>query len=261
MKALIFLACTGCATTWALTQATDTQRIWDERVHEVRVPQPGVVERLTVDLPLGVEHEPADPKSPGEPPAQKPFALACSIDQQAHDVVYHQAFRYGSTWKKGTAAFFAIEAGLAALTYFTADAPGNAVYGGALAIDAAATGVLFFLPREEIYRHDDAAITTAVRADCPDGLQLAVGDTAYPVNAAGKLDELGSAALDEWMRTPTGPLELRISGIRQELPITEDGRCTWLRERDHESCPPGGMPHSARAVLLVPAGTFTIAAE
>lgn len=135
------------------------------------------------------------------------------------------------------------------------------MYGGALALDAAATGVLFFLPREEIYRHDDLAVTTAVRTDCPDGLAVAIGATAYPVNAAGRLDELGSAALNEWMRAPAAPLELRVAGLRQELPISEDARCTWLRERDHESCPPGTMPHSAHAVLLVPAGMFTIAAE
>ena len=56
--AAIFLLTSGCATSWIASQAADKPQIWDEGVHEVAVPQPGITEKLTVSLPLMTEYEP-----------------------------------------------------------------------------------------------------------------------------------------------------------------------------------------------------------
>jgi hypothetical protein len=263
MKREIAIACvalSGCATTWGMTQASDSARIWDEDVHEIRVPMDDVTETLTVALPLAIEYYPGTKSATGQqitPPKALPFALQCSTQQSAHDVRYHQAFRYGSFWKKSTAVFFVLEAAsAAALLLADGDQPEGQVFGGFFAIDAAVTGALFFAPRKDIYRHDVVPIETGIRSDCPDGLELAIGNTVLPIDAAGHPGDLGNAAIDDWMKAPNGTIEVRFSGVRQPLEIDDAARCTWRREHHVDTCNPGPW-RSVSAILRVPPGTLT----
>lgn len=263
--ALLALA-SGCATTWITTQATGTAGLWDESVREVHVPQPGITEKLTVTMPLAIEYEPQQPQSDPHalPPPRKPlpFALTCSSDQQGNDIVYHSAFRYGSRWKKGTAVMFLAEAALASVFLLEADAHPdqagqNYLGAGFFAADALVTGVLFFAPREEIYRHDLAPVATHVRSDCPDGLQLAIGDTVVPIDAAGRIGDVGEAALDAWMKAPNAPVEVRFAGTSQPLALGLAEQCTWRREHDHEGCGTMASSRSVTITIDVPPGTLT----
>ena len=268
LAAVLALA-SGCATTWTITQASGTQRIWDEHVREVDVPEPGITERLTIDMPVTTQYEPVAapaagtttaPPAPLPPPKPLPFALACNVDQAAHDTVYHSAFRYGSFWKKSTAVFFLAEAASAAALLLAGDGQADdQVYGGALAIDAAVTGAIFFIPREEIYRREDRPISTHVRSDCPDGLALAIAGTEYPVDAAGRIGEVGDAALDDWMKRPAGPIEIHIAGASQPLPLGPDERCAWLRDKDHQTCPAASFPRGVTTSIVVRPGALVSA--
>ena len=221
----------GCATGWITTQATGTQRLLDEDVHEVRVPEAGVDEHLTVTVPLA-------PQYAGSAAEPLPFALTCATEQVGHDRVYHQAFRYGSRWKKETAIAFLVEGALGAALFFTADNqhPGGYIYGGFLGLDAAITAPLFFIPRKEIYRTDDSQVVTPVRSDCPEGLALEIGSDTFPVDAAGKIGDVGEAALAEWRKTPGPPLRVTVAG----------------QERD-VAC----GPQTCTAMIPVAAGTLT----
>ena len=242
------LLLSGCATTWIATQASGTQRVWDEGIHEVHVPQPGVQEHLVVTLPL----------APAAGSAAPTFALTCAVDQTAHDAVYHQAFRYGSRWKKMTALAFVLEGALGATFLLTAsnDKPNGYLYGGFLALDALVTAPLIFIPRKEIYRTDDLPVTTPLRSDCPDGLALEIGSDTFPVAATGELGELGDAALTEWMKAPNGALRVEIAGQARDLPIDDGGRCTWLRNHG-QTCATYGNATLASVTIPVAAGTFT----
>lgn len=275
--AAVVASSAGCATAWLVTQATNTPRVWDESVREQVVPQPGIDERLTVTLPLVTEYEPvATPTQPGAtmaPPAApvaRPFALTCSADQQARDTVYHSAFRYGSRWKKGMLLMFLAEgAAGAALLLLAADKPENVLIGGFFAIDAIGTGALVFAPRKEIYRHDERPVLTHLRSDCPDGLALVLGGEPFPIDAAGKLGEVGDAALADWMAQPAGPLELEIAGQRRALPIGAAELCAWQRDHQRGAAGPsaacsqafGVTPRVTAATIVVPAGTLTQVAE
>jgi hypothetical protein len=262
--ALLALA-SGCATTWITTQATGTAALWDESARNVHVPQPGITEELTVMMPLEIEYEPQEPQTDPHalppPPKARPFALACSADQAAKDVVYHSAFRYGSFWKKGTAVMFLAEAAIAGVFLLEGNAhpdqPGNYVASGFFAADALVTGVLFFAPREEIYRHDLAPVSTHVRSDCPDGLELAIGDTVVPIDAAGHLGEVGDAALDAWMQAPTAPVEVRFAGKSLPLALGPGEQCTWRRAHDHQACVAQTAARSVTITIEVPPGTLT----
>jgi hypothetical protein len=195
------LLLSGCATGWIVTEAVGGQRALDENVHEVRVPEPGIQEHLTVTL------------LPGS------TSFACAIDQTGPERVYHQAFRYGSRWKKTVALMFVAEAVAGSLFLLTADDqhPQNYLYGGFFALDAAVSAPLFFIPRKEIYRTDDTQVTTSVRNDCPDGLAVAIGSDTFPIDATGKLGDLGTVALGEWLKAPNGTLRLTIAGQEREL--------------------------------------------
>ena len=196
-KLLPLALLSGCATGWIVTEASGQQRLLDENVHEVRVPQPGIEEHLTVSL------------------APNATAFTCAVDQTAPERVYHQAFRYGSRWKKTAAVMFVLEAAAGAALLLTADDQhvGNYAYGGFLALDSALTLPLIFIPRKEIYRTDDTVTTTAVRGDCPDGLAVAIGEDTYPIDAAGNVGDLGRAAL----AASTAPLRVSIAGQQRDL--------------------------------------------
>ncbi|MBV8762132.1 MAG: hypothetical protein JO257_32865 [Deltaproteobacteria bacterium] len=211
-KLLPLALLSGCATGWIVTEASGQQRLLDENVHEVRVPQPGIEEHLTVSL------------------APNATSFSCAVDQTAPERVYHQAFRYGSRWKKTAAVMFVLEAAAGAALLLTADNnqhAANYLYGGFLALDGALTLPLIFIPRKEIYRTDDTVTTTAVRADCPDGLAVTIGDDTYPIDAAGSVGDLGRAALAAntapvASNTPglapnAAPLRVSIAGQQREL--------------------------------------------
>ena len=249
------LLLSGCATSWIALQASGTQRALDEGVHEVRVPQPGVDEHLTVSLPLATQVTGA-----GSAAQPAPFALTCTTEQQAHDVVYHQAFRYGSRWKKMTAFAFVLEGALGAALLLTADSqhPDGYLYGGFFALDAAITAPLFFIPRKEIYRTDNALVTTPVRSDCPDGLALEIAGDTFPIDAAGKISDVGEAALAAWMKAPSGAIRVTVAGQARDLYIDEGGRCTWLRDHGGTPCSSYSPATTASVVIGVPAGTFAL---
>lgn len=258
----------GCATTWATSQLAGGARIWDEQVREEVVPLPGVDERLIVALPLAIEHEAAPAtttaaSAPAVPPRALPFALTCTAEQRAQDEVYHSAFRYGARWKKTTAIMFAVE-GLAASAFLflgERTVP-NQVYGGFFAIDAVATAALFFVPRQEIYRRDVRPVTTPLRRDCPAAMTLTIGTDVFPVDAAGRLGELGDTALDDWMQAPRGAVYVTYAGQRADLVLGNAEQCAWHRHRQRPPGPgcayPGSLPpRVAVTTLTVAPGTLT----
>jgi hypothetical protein len=261
---LLPLLLTGCATSWAITQAAGEPQLLDEDVHEVTVPQPGIDEHVTVSMPLAAEYEPA-PTTPttAAPPAPRlarPFALSCLTVQEARDRVYHQAFRYGSRWKKGTAIAFALESAAASLLLLTADRDhvDNYLLGGYAALDAAVAVPLFFLPRREIYRSDDVPVTTPIRRDCPDGLVLAVAGDSFPVDASGRIGEIGETALADWMKTGDGELAVELAGQRRDLRVGAAGRCTWrLTRGEPAGCRTGEPQQLATVTIPVAAGTLS----
>lgn len=259
---------TGCATTWIITQAAGRPGAWDEGVREATVPLPGVVERLAVKLPLAIEYRtvetPVAPGASGTPATAtssvaEPFALACSTDQQARDVVYHSAFRYGSRWKWMSGVMALVEGGLAtALLLGRSEHPEYVIYGGYFGLDALITAGLFFLPRKEIYRKDEHPSVTHVRSDCPEGMTLAIGQDRFPVDAAGGIGEVGEVALDAWMSAPTGPLQLEAAGQARRFEIGQGEQCTWMREHHPESrCLAGVALRSVLVAIEVPAGTLS----
>lgn len=300
MRALsitLALATSGCFSSWAITQAFGTQRILDEGVREQTVPLAGVEERLAVSIPLAIEYdlEPAvrDTSSPQavapQSKRERPFALTCSTKQYARDRVYHSAFRYGSRWKKMTGIAFLLEAALAATFLLlddnrdtsdpmTANDRSGLLAGGFLAIDAIGTAAIFFIPRKEVFTVAEKAITTPIREDCPDGLALEIGGTSFPVDAAGRIGEIGEAALDDWMRAPSdapgapgGALALTFEGRAMPLRVTAREMCAWIRARhsndvEGTACRTPGqlvtdLPRFAAAVMTVPTGSLSMAIE
>lgn len=268
----------GCFTTWTVTQLAGGARAWDEQVREEAVPQAGLEERLAVELPLGLAYPPpppapgatatapatTSPSAPASAAEPLPLALTCRTTQRGTDLVYRSGFRYGSRWKKTTAAMALLEGAAAAAFLLASTDPSAAslVYGGYLAVDALGTAAIFFIPRKEIYRRDLRPVVTPVRDDCPDGLILDIAGEAYPVDAAGRLGELGELALDDWMQAPTGPLRLELAGQATELVVGAAERCTWNRHRGRPPAPgcayPSGVPaQTATAALLVEPGTLT----
>ena len=194
---LLPLVLSGCATGWIVTEASGQQRLLDENVHEVRVPEAGVEEHLTVSL------------------LPNATTFTCAVDQTGPERVYHQAFRYGSRWKKTAAVMFVLEAAAGAAFLLTADDQhaANYLYGGFLAVDSALTLPLIFIPRKEIYRTDDTVATTSVRSDCPDGLTVTIGADTYPIDASGNVGDLGRAA----MAAAPSPLRVTIAGQQRDL--------------------------------------------
>lgn len=265
MRALATLALagslSGCATSWIATQAFGTQRVLDEGVREVRVPQPGIRERISITLPLVTAYAPgATAGSTSTTPL--PFALSCRTEQNATDVVYHSAFRYGRKWKLASGVMFLVESGLAAVLIFASrgeSKQSEQLLGGLLAVDAAITGGIFLIPRKEIYRHDEVPVTTEVRRDCPDGLTLSISGVELPVDATGRIGELGEAALDGWMNAPSGRLVLRVAGQERALEVGPGEQCVWLGDHHRgqvANCPPSPL-RSVTASIEVPVGALS----
>ncbi len=267
LLALALIGTSGCGMTWITTQATGTQGAWDEHVREEAVPLPGVTEQLKVELPLAVAYEQVE--TPGvngaaathHDGAAIPFALACSVTQSGKNRVFHSAFRYGSQWKKETGIAFLLEGGLAALLIGTASAahPNGYIYGTFFALDALVAGSIFFIPRKEIFRQDDVLVSTPIRTDCPENLALDIGGERYPIDAVGKIGEVGEQALNEWMAAPKGPLLANFDGKSMELEIGANEQCTWLRAHDRAAtCQPALAPRATSAEFTLAAGTLAV---
>ncbi len=201
------LMTSGCFTTWTGLQIAGYPGAPDENIREVRVPQPGIREQLVIRLTQDNTFE-------------------CTAMQGATDVVYHSAYRYGKNWKIATAGMFVVEGLLAtyfALTYSQDKHPQDALGAGYFAIDALGTAALIFAPRKEVFSTKSVPMTTTIRSACPDGVALDIGGEVYPINAAGSVGELGQVALDDWMRAPTGSMQVTFAGraasIRSDLRI------------------------------------------
>lgn len=263
------LASGGCFTSWALAEGAGQQKLLDESVRESAVPIAGAREALEVRLPLAPQYEPqvvaatptaiGVPTTPPTPPVKKPLAVVCEVTQRGDDTVYHSAFRYGSTWKKTAAAFFVLEAATAALIYASdTKNPSTQVAAAAVALDALGTGIIAFAPRTEVYRTERRPDVTVVRQDCPDGLALDIGGESFPVDAAGRVGELGEAALDEWMRAPRAPVGLTLAGQDARLPLGADDVCGWnLLHHPEARCVRRVMRVDVAVTLAVPLGTLT----
>jgi hypothetical protein len=181
----------GCFTSWAITQAAGGQRILDEGGRTERVYVDDAKERLHVRMPFIAI-------------AGEPYAFECRSTQTATDEVHHAGFRYGKRWKTTALIMFAIEAGVAAATYFAADMerPENQLAVGLLGADALGTAALVFVPRKETYRRETVPVYSAIRGDCPDGIAVELAGETFPLDAAGRIGELGDAALEAWRRSP-----------------------------------------------------------
>jgi hypothetical protein len=246
--ALALAANSGCFASWVTTQATGTQRLWDEGARDVAVPLPGATERLAIGLPMQ--------------PSGERVRLSCAASQIATDEVHHSAFRYGKKFKLGTAVMFALEGALGALMLVTADREhsANYLYGGLLAADAVGAGAMLFFPRKEVFTREPRPVITALHTVCPDGLVLDVASDTFPVDATGHVGELGDAALDAWMAAPNGPLLVTFGGRTAELRVDEDQRCAWERTRGKRaSCLRSPGLAAAETALEVPLGTLSAA--
>lgn len=268
MRAMVSLALaatiSGCATSWIAVQAVGGQRVLDEGVREVRVPQPGIQERITISLPLVTEYATSSGTSTPAPPL--PFALGCRTEQHAQDVVYHSAFRYGRKWKWASGIMFLAEGAIAAALIFASkgeDKQSSQLVGAVVGLDAVITGGLFLIPRKEIYRHDQQASITPVRSDCPEGTTLTIAGVEWPVDATGQIGELGEAALDAWMTAPNGWLVLRVAGQERAFDAGPGEQCTWWRDH-HRDQPASCTTSTLRALtasIEVPVGALSGLAE
>lgn len=267
LAALVAITSTGCFTTWAGTQIAGVQNAWEQDAREESVPLPGITERLTITLPLEVEHRvTANATAAAIAGEDKPFALGCDVNQYARNEVTRSAFRYGSKWKLAAGMMFLAEAALATAFYVDRDNvehPEYALYAGFFGLDAIGTAAIFFIPRKEVFRSEERPVTTHIRNDCPEGLTLEIAGETFPVDAAGKLGELGEAALDEWMTTPSGSLLVSLHGRTNEIRISPIEQCAWQRSRgtQGEACQrfQGAFPQRTMVNLDVPAGTLTLA--
>ncbi|MEZ4366161.1 MAG: hypothetical protein R2939_07715 [Kofleriaceae bacterium] len=271
----------GCATSWVVSQAKGNPQIWDEGAKSERVPQPGPREVFAVVLPLTVDR-PAVPAPTTEPtPAgvpspsvaaaalaaePLPLRLQCGVKQHGVDTLYRASTRYGRTWKKGTAIAAALEAATSAILLLAIpdDDPnylGYTLTGGFLGVDALVSAALFFLPRQERYESSEVPTETGIRNDCPEGLQLVVGDERFDVDAAGKIGEFGELALAEWMTTPSTPLAVTLGELRLELPVGRPEQCAW--HQHHGTAAPAGClmlaepPRRVVASAEVPLGALS----
>lgn len=275
MRALItaslLTTLSGCFSFWGLTQITGTQSAWEQNVREEAVPMPGVEEQLVVSVPMGFEYEPAPYRSPSDTtpapaPVMKPFQLTCNASQRGRNAVYRSAFRYGSRWKKLTAISFLAESAIATAVLLGGDrdSPKTQLWGGFFAVDAIGTAAIFFIPRKEIYRKDEKPVITPLRSDCPEGLVLEIGGDSFPVDPAGRLGELGDAALDQWMAAPAGNLQISLAGRTMLLPVGPNELCAWNRAHHPELPRTCGSYTAAPLVvsgsLSLPLGTLTAVA-
>ena len=268
LAAALGLGGAGCFASWGAVQLSGNPAILEEGAREVTVPLPGVQELLAVHVPLAIEPDaPAatpgaattSAATPGAPATPRVLELACETTQRARDNVYRSAFRYGKKWKYATAAMFAIEAAVAAAFYFgDRQNPQNQLAAGVLAIDALGTAALFFAPRKEIYRTEIRNVANRVRTDCPDGLALDIGGEVYPVDAAGRIGELGVAALDAWMQAPGAPIRIAYAGRTADVVIGESEQCAWNRSHHPDPANAGaGAGTGAPADPANPAGPTT----
>jgi hypothetical protein len=273
IAAIVATSATGCFTTWVAIRAAGYPGAVDEDVKEQRVPLPGIDEKLVVSLapeqitPSGV-------------------VFSCHADQHGRDATYRASFRYGRRWKTTTAIMFIAEAAMSAVFLLTepkdeANKPLQILGGVFFGIDALGTGVLFFAPRKELYGRTDTAVTTEIRAVCPEGVMVEIAGETFPLDAAGSLGELGNAAFDQWMGTPNGAILVTFAGRSAMIDVSDADRCVWQRLRSAAAptatAPPpaaatpsaasyapgaasacGTVVHALAAVIDLPVGTLGV---
>lgn len=256
------LGVTGCFASWGAVQISGNQRMLEEGAREVSVPLPGVKEVLAVRLPLADgTRSPSGTTAAGAGAATnatpRVLELGCETTQHARNDVHRSAFRYGKKWKYATATMFVLEAATATAAYFLdRENPQNQLAAGVLAIDALGTAALFFAPRKEIYRTEVQDAANRIRTDCPDGLALDIGGEVYPVDAAGRIGELGAAALDAWMQAPGAPVRIAYAGRTVDVPLGPPEVCVW--NNSHHPTP--AAPASPAAAPVDPASPASPAA-
>jgi hypothetical protein len=237
VAAVIAASTPGCFTTWVAVRAAGYPGAVDEGVREQRVPLPGLDETLVVSL------APEQITSSG-------FAFTCHADQHGRDAVYRASYRYGSGFKKGTVLMFVAEAALSALFLLTepkneVNKPAYLVGGVFFGIDAIGTAALFFIPRKERYERTELAVETPIRSVCPDGVMVEIAGDTFPLDAAGSLGELGSAAFDQWMGAPTGTVLVTFAGRSAMLDVSDADRCMWQRTRGQKAPAAVATPSAA----------------
>jgi hypothetical protein len=270
LATLAAVSMTGCFTTWLTLRAAGYPGAVDENVKEQRVPMPGIDEKLVVSL------------APEQITASG-FSFTCSAAQHGRDAMYRASYRYGSGFKKGTAIMFLAEAAASAVFLLTepkneANKPLQVAGGVFFGIDALGTAALFFIPRKERYERTELNVETPIRSVCPDGVMVEIAGETYPLDAAGSLGEVGSAAFDQWMAAPNGSLLVTFAGRSAMIDVGEADRCVWKAARNApappvttqagSAAPPtssyaanavtacGVAPHTLAAVIDLPVGTL-----
>jgi hypothetical protein len=247
---VVAVASSGCFTTWAGIRAAGYPGAGLEGGREERVPLPGVTEKLVVSLPP----EQINPSG---------VHFECKADQHARDAIYRSGFRYGRKWRTTYAVMFALEAALGgALVLATpTDDPNRLTKlasGWFFAADAVGTGALaVFAPRKEIFEREDVPVTTPVRSVCPDGVMVEIGAETFPLDAAGQLGELGTAALDEWFQHPNGSLVITFAGRSSVIDVGPMDQCNYSVARGtktpaSDAAPASSVPVAAYAPNSVP---------
>jgi len=266
LGALATLSTTGCFTTWVTLRAAGYPGAVDENVKEQRVPLPGLDEKLVVSL------APEQITATG-------FSFSCSAAQHGRDAMYRASYRYGRGFKTGTGIMFLAEAAMSAVFLLTE--PKNeankplAVAGGVFfGIDAIGTAAVFFIPRKERYERTEINVETPIRSVCPDGVMIEIAGETYPLDAAGSLGEVGSAAFDQWMAAPNGSVLVAFAGRTAMIDVSDADRCVWKAQRNAptpvataqgsaapattsyaaQAC--GAPRHALAAVLELPVGTL-----
>jgi len=105
-------------------------------------------------------------------------------------------------------------------------------------------------------------VITPLRSDCPDGLVLEIGGDSFPVNAAGRLGELGengARSVDGGADRiaagqPRRPFDCCSSSVR-----TSSARGTARHHPEQvQACGAyGALPRRTSASIVVPAGTLS----
>lgn len=264
--ALAALSMTGCFTTWVTLRAAGYPGAVDENVKEQRVPLPGLDEKLVVSLATDQINASG-------------FSFACSAAQHGRDAMYRASYRYGRGFKTGTAIMLIAEAAASAVFLLTepkneANKPLQVAGGVFFGIDALGTAALLFIPRKERYERTELNVETPLRSVCPDGVMVEIAGETYPLDATGSLGEVGSAAFDQWMASPSGSLLVTFAGRTAMIDVSDADRCVWKAARNApapaataqgsaapaapnyavQSC--GAVPHTLAAVIDLPVGTL-----
>jgi len=149
----------GCATIWAGIQLSGSKTYSTDGMDESVTPVGGREQKLNVEV-LSLA----------------PLALGCTMSERAErERVHEEWHRWGFGWKMVSGFFFVGESTGAAILLASPTGPSgprHLAMGGFLAVDALATGVLFFALHPETYVHEweRPGPWTATSTTCPEEL-------------------------------------------------------------------------------------------